>query len=112
VVRIDDHFVTESDNDDIGPACFKGKIALLPGSHTLEIVYHNAFYDQESTSNGQPTMTVLTSSDHKTLTFDAAAGHTYRVEASSERVEWPPNAITWKTWVVDQNLGYLVVAAE
>ncbi len=111
VVRIDDRVVSDKDHDGTGPACFTGKVALLPGTHTLEVLYHDSFYDHATPATGRTTMTVLTSSDHKVLTFEARAGGTYRVGAESRQAEWPPNAIIWRTWIIEEDSGQRIAVA-
>ncbi|GAB4317607.1 MAG: hypothetical protein Kow0074_06290 [Candidatus Zixiibacteriota bacterium] len=111
VVRIDDYRVSDQDHDGLGPACFTGRVALLPGTHTLEVLYYDSYYDNATPATGKTTMTILTSTDHKELVFDARPGAVYRIEAESRPAEWPPNAITWRTWIVEKESGELVAAA-
>ena len=112
IIGIDSHRVTQSKDDAPDLTCFKGKIALLPGPHTLEVMYHTSYYNLKTEGSDRTTMTFLTSGKPKTLTFDANAGQTYRVEATSRPADWPPGAIEWKTWVVEVPSGAIMASTD
>lgn len=112
IVGIDSFRVEQPEEAGPDVACFKGKIALLPGSHTLQVMYHTSYYNLKTEGADRTTMTYLTSEKPKVLTFEAFAGHTYRVEAKSQPADWPPGAIDWNTWVVEVPSGAIMASTD
>jgi hypothetical protein len=51
------------------------------------------------------------STNYKTITFEAKAGHKYRLDAESRPLDFPYGAMTWTAWVLDQKSGTQVAIA-
>ena len=94
------------------PPSFTGKMAVLPGRHTLDLFFQSRRWTDQVGANEKPQMTTFVSTNLKRLTFDARAGHTYKIEAECSPVEYPPGALTWRAWIVEDGSDLEVSSIE
>ena len=91
------------------PPSFTGKMAVLPGRHTLDLFFQSRRWTDQVGPKEMPQMTTFVSTNLKRVTFDARAGHTYKIEAECSPVDYPPGALTWRAWIVEDGSGSVEV---
>jgi hypothetical protein len=118
VIVVDSVQATNGDEDE--RPFYKGKLALAPGRHTLEVYYLVTRYTTGSkdyditlrTNRRQmPDRMTFYSTNYKRITFDAEAGHKYTLNAECRPLDWPPGAMTWTAWVSEGKNGTQVATA-